>query len=62
MPDEPHMPRSAIRAIMIIVGVMILLSLYANIQRLRRSRVETVVVKDVVTTPTPTVTPPGVQP
>jgi hypothetical protein len=50
------MSKVPLRAIIIILLVMALLSLYANFQRWRRARVETVVVR-LIATPTPTISP-----
>jgi hypothetical protein len=46
-----RVPKSAVVLMLIIVGSMALLVVYANIQRFRRDRVETVIVKP-ATSPT----------
>ena len=64
MPGKPGISKSAVRAIIIILVAMALLSIYANIQRWRRNSVETVVVTPLETaTPSASPTPtPGAAP
>ncbi|PYL26898.1 MAG: hypothetical protein DMF37_00385 [Verrucomicrobia bacterium] len=47
-------PKSAVVLILIIVGSMVLLVVYANIQRFRRDQVETVIVKPATSPTAPT--------
>ena len=54
---EPRLPRSALIAMVVIIVTMALVALYAGVQRLRRDRIEQVIV-----TPAASVTPaPGAQ-
>jgi hypothetical protein len=56
-PDPPRsarVPKSAVIAMAVIVGALALVSIYANIQRLRRDKLETVILTPVAT---PTATP-----
>jgi hypothetical protein len=58
MSEDPKVPKLALRAIIIVLVVLALLSIYANIQRWRRSRLETVVFIPVEkATPSPTASP-----
>ncbi|PYL10189.1 MAG: hypothetical protein DME34_01005 [Verrucomicrobia bacterium] len=51
-PSSSHVPRSALIAMLVIVVTMALVALYAGVQRLRRDRIEQVIV-----TPAASVTP-----
>jgi hypothetical protein len=57
VPDDPKLPPIAVRAIIVIIVSMALLAIYSNVQRLRRSKIETVIVTPIAT-PSPTATPP----
>ena len=52
MADEEKISPPAKRAIIVVLAVMALLSLYANVQRFRRAKIETVIVTP-VETPSP---------
>ena len=44
VPADDKIPKIAIRAMFVILVSMLLLALYANVQRLRREKLETVIV------------------
>ena len=52
VPDDPKLPPIAIRAMIIVLAAMLLVAIHANVQRLRREKIETVTV-----TPMPTAVP-----
>jgi hypothetical protein len=41
--ELPHLPKNVLRLMLVIVIVLSLVALYANVQRWRRSQVETVI-------------------
>jgi hypothetical protein len=49
MPDDSKVPQAAIRAIIVILVTMALLAIYANVQRLRRDKLETIIVTPLAT-------------
>ena len=58
MPDDPKLPPIAIRAMIIVLAAMLLVAIHANVQRLRRDKIETVTVTPMATAaPTPSPTP-----
>jgi hypothetical protein len=53
--DNPKIPPLAVRAMILIIAMMALVAIYANIQRLRRDKIETVIVTPIATpSPSPT--------
>jgi len=52
VPDDPQVPPTVLRAMIVILATFALVSIYANFQRLRRDKVETVIVTPIAT-PTP---------
>jgi len=56
VPEEPKVSPLAVRAIIIILLVIGLVALFANVQKLRRDKIETVIVTPIAT-PSPTVAP-----
>ncbi|MEY2538918.1 MAG: hypothetical protein QOG67_2658 [Verrucomicrobiota bacterium] len=60
MADEARAPRNALQAIIVILAAMALVAIYANVQRLRRDKIETVIVTPAANpslSPTPLVRP-----
>jgi hypothetical protein len=55
VPNDPKISPLAVRAMIIILVTMALVALFANIQRLRRNKIETVIVTPIAT-PSPTAT------
>lgn len=55
-PTSEAIPSRGLAAISIILSFLVLLALYANVQKLRRDRIETVTVTTVAT-PTPSPAP-----
>jgi hypothetical protein len=53
VPDDPKISPLAVRAMIIILVTMGLVALFANIQRARRDKIETIIVTPIVT-PSPT--------
>jgi hypothetical protein len=49
VPDDPEAPNVAIRAIIVILVTMALLAIYSNVQKLRRDKLETIIVTPVAT-------------
>ena len=56
-PSQP-VPKGGMIVIAIILVSMALLALYSNVQKLRRDKIETVIVTPVAPTPTPSPTVP----
>jgi hypothetical protein len=54
---EGKVPAVAIRAMITVIATLALVSLYANVQRFRRDKIEQVIVPPMAT-PTPSVGPP----
>ncbi|HJT81099.1 MAG TPA: hypothetical protein VJ719_07875 [Chthoniobacterales bacterium] len=60
VPDNPNLPPIARRAIVIVLAAMFLVAIHANVQRLRRDKIETVTVTPMATAePSPSATPAG---
>jgi hypothetical protein len=56
--DEPNVLRPALRAMIAILVAMAFVAIYANVQRLRRDKLETVIVTAVPTpAPSPSASP-----
>lgn len=54
LPDDPtRAPRSGLILMMIIAAGLALIAIYANIQKARRHKIETVIVTPVTASPTP---------
>jgi hypothetical protein len=59
MPEDEKISPQAKRAIIVVLVVIALLSIYANVQRLRRDKIETVIVTPVeAPSPSPSPTAP----
>jgi hypothetical protein len=56
MADEARAPRNALQAMIVILAAMALVAIYANVQRLRRDKIETVIVTPAAN-PSPSPTP-----
>ena len=54
--DDPKASPLAIRAIIVVLATLALVAIYANVQRLRRDKIETVIVTPIAT-PSPSATP-----
>jgi len=54
--DDQKIPPLAVRAMILIVAMMALVAIYANVQRLRKDKIETVIVTP-IGTPSPSPTP-----
>jgi hypothetical protein len=55
VPDDPKASSLAVRTVIVILAVMALVAIYANVQRLRRAKIETVIVTPIAT-PSPSST------
>jgi len=53
VPDDPKVPPIAVRAMIVILITIAIVAVYANVQRLRRDKIESVIVTPV---PTPSAT------
>jgi len=49
VPDDQKLPPTVFRAMIVILAVFALVSIYANLQRLRRDKVEKVIVTPIAT-------------
>ncbi|HEY4282195.1 MAG TPA: hypothetical protein VGM62_03960, partial [Chthoniobacterales bacterium] len=54
--DDQKIPPLAVRAMILIVAMMALVAIYANIQRWRRDKIETIIVTP-IGSPSPSPTP-----
>ena len=54
--DDPKVSPLALRAIIVVLATLALVAIYANVQRLRRDKIETVIVTPIAT-PSPSATP-----
>jgi len=58
VPDDPKLPPIAIKAIIIVLGAFLIVAIHANVQRLRRDKIETVTVTPMATaSPSPSPSP-----
>lgn len=57
-PKSQPVPERGLAVIVIILLAFALLALYANVQKLRRDKIESVVVSPIATTPSPSPTAP----
>jgi len=56
VPDDPKVSPLAIRAMIVVLATLALVAIYANVQRLRRDKIETVIVTPIAT-PSPSASP-----
>jgi hypothetical protein len=49
VPDDPKLPPIAIRAIIIVLAAFLVVAIHANVQRLRRDKIEKVIVTPMAT-------------